>query len=198
MSSHPFILQLGFGWHLLLALNVMQKQKKIPSKKSKSCKSSGSRGRTSEKSSWFNSRSCGMSVISLAISSGSSSVLSSGVEGLLRYKEGSQMVWWRTRSSADHPAVMKQSVSLFKCFKQFPQYSLNPWREKRNLYGYTRILPLENAFDRREAISLFFFPIACTLGWHQSRKPAKLKIDTKKTTAYICVRDCNTVSHSYH
>lgn len=55
----------------------------IPSKKSKSCKSSGSRGRTSEKSSWFNSKSCGMSVISLAMSSGNSSALSSGVDGLL-------------------------------------------------------------------------------------------------------------------
>ena len=54
-----------------------------PSKKSKSCKSSGSRGRTSEKSSWFNSKSCGMSVISLAMSSGNSSALSSGVDGLL-------------------------------------------------------------------------------------------------------------------
>lgn len=55
----------------------------IPSKKSKSCKSSGSRGRTSAKSSWFNSKSCGMSVISLAMSSGNSSALSSGVDGLL-------------------------------------------------------------------------------------------------------------------
>ena len=55
----------------------------IPSKKSKSCRSSGSRGRTSEKSSWFNSKSCGMSVISLAMSSGNSSALSSGVDGLL-------------------------------------------------------------------------------------------------------------------
>ena len=55
----------------------------VPSKKSKSCKSSGSRGRTSEKSSWFNSKSFGMSVISLAMSSGNSSALSSGVEGLL-------------------------------------------------------------------------------------------------------------------
>lgn len=56
----------------------------IPSKRSKSGRSSGSLGSTSEKSSWFSSRSLGMSDISLAMSSGSSSALSSGVDGLLR------------------------------------------------------------------------------------------------------------------
>lgn len=171
----------------------------VPSKKSKSCKSSGSRGRTSEKSSWFNSRSCGMSVISLAMSSGSSSVLSSGVEGLLRYREGSRTVWWRTRSSADHPAMVKQSVSLFKCFKQFPQYSLNPWRKKRKLNGYTRILTLENVFGRRRShISLFFFPIACTLGWPQSWRPAELKIWHRKKPLPTFVSEIVTLSNSYH
>lgn len=57
-----------------------------PSNKSKSCRSSGSLGNTSEKSSWFSSRSFGMSAISLVMSSGSSSALSSGVEGLATWR----------------------------------------------------------------------------------------------------------------
>ncbi len=69
---------------LVTIRDFFQKQKVIlPSKRSKSCRSSGSRGRTSEKSSWFN-RSCGMSLMSLVMSSGNSSALKSGVKGLLQ------------------------------------------------------------------------------------------------------------------
>lgn len=54
----------------------------LPSNRSKSCRSSGNRDKTS-KSSWFSSRSWGMSLMSLVMSSGSSSALRSGVKGLL-------------------------------------------------------------------------------------------------------------------
>lgn len=87
-----FSLKMNDCWlHMLFMTFLVQKHSnneyedvfRQPSNKSKSCRSSGSLGNTSEKSSWLSSRSFGMSAISLVMSSGSSSVLRSGVEGLL-------------------------------------------------------------------------------------------------------------------